>query len=146
MRCLAGVRHRALGSREAEDWDVTEGWVTPSAGQGGVKPGCGAEFGVSTDIFMCVKGLPHVPQSRGCPWGVENEVKEQQGHKGDGSCWRGDQHSKPWGDVDVAHPLHLLLCWRQELVNLDLSRDHFTSCIHISSKSSAVMCSCMQLK
>lgn len=99
MRCLAGVRHRALGSREAEDWDVTEGWVTPSAGQGGVKPGCGAEFGVSTDIFMCVKGLPHVPQSRGCPWGVENEVKEQQG----GAAVPGEGMGAAGGGISTAN-------------------------------------------
>lgn len=31
-----------------------------------------------TQTFMCVKGLPHVLQSRD----VEAEVEEQQGHRG----------------------------------------------------------------
>lgn len=35
------------------------------------------------------KGLPCVLQSRGCPWDVETEVKEQQGHRGRGCCARG---------------------------------------------------------
>lgn len=69
-----------------------------------------------TDIHVVLKVFPTFFRAEFAlgVWGLKSRSSRATEAAVAGEGWelQGDQHSKPWDEV--AHPLHLQLCWGQE--------------------------------